>query len=210
MFKKILLTICLLLLTTVSSSEAAFTPKASRPDFSNLLANPIKTNNRALSDKEAKIFEKAGQAAKTLAQLAANEDLTANIPAAELANRTAINQIFADVMKNLGKFESIFNQLGQTASLDELYSYNEEPLKFTDRAKLMKEQLKNIKDYANEFRLFAGSDLSRQNNETLYDLYIRRADNAPGYETWKICWDKYYSVFDELRLFFTPEPETAQ
>jgi len=208
MFKKILLSICLLLLTTVSSSEAAFTPKASRPDFNNLLANPIITDSRALSAKEAKIFNKAGEITKTLAQLAANEDLTAGL-AADLANRTATNQIFADVMKNLAKAESIFNQISKTASLDEIYSYNEEPLKFTDRAKLMKEQLKNIKDYANEFRLFAGSDLSRQNNETLNGLYLRRADNAPGYETWKICWEKYYSVFDDLRLFFAPEPESV-
>lgn len=208
MFKKILLSICLLLLTTVSSSEAAFTPKASRPDFNNLLANPIITDSRALSAKEAKIFNKAGEITKTLAQLAANEDLTAGL-AADLANRTATNQIFADVMKNLAKAESIFNQISKTASLDEIYSYNEEPLKFTDRAKLMKEQLKNIKDYANEFRLFAGSDLSRQNNETLNGLYLRREDNAPGYETWKICWEKYYSVFDDLRLFFAPEPESV-
>ena len=211
MIKKICLTILLLLLTSVSSSEAAFTAKATRPTLTNLLSEAV-LSDRGPTDKEEKIIEQAGYIANTLSLLASNDNFTVNdIPAAELANRTAANQILADTIKNLSKLESILNKLAKTKSFDTIYYYTEEPVEFTGRARLMKEQAGAAKKWLIEYRLFAGSDLSRENQETVNDLYIRHADNAAnGYETWQSCWEQYYTVFDSLNKFFIPEEIPAE
>src|SRR3989339_537356 len=187
MFKKILLSICLLLLTTVSSSEASFTPKINRPDdFSNLMGQAASRDLTQISKNDEKTLKDTANICQRISQYFLNEQFSNNGGLAlDFSGRTAKNQIMADLIKLLRSAEGLFGKLEQKKNLDTLITYTDEPREFTARAKLMQEQIKHLREWLTEVRLLTGTDLAIQNQWTINTISSQYNDNVDNV---KISW----------------------